>query len=325
MAVEGHAGSVVLLEGGDGLIGHDRGRLSAGAEGAERDGHVLVAGDDAEGGAAGGAGGQGHALDDGQDAGAAEPGHGGGSERIGDGGREPGEDGDDPHLHQRAPPPQVEGAGRLGRADHGDDLAAALGEETGAGEVDVHRIAQGPEEGSPAEDEIVEGGGGPDVGAAPDPHPGGLARQGEDGGDGVEEEGGGAGGPDLEDVVAGRGRMPGTEPEVARAELVPLDLGADENGGGPDRGEMLRLQAGLVTPLTDPGDLEASAGDGREGECGPQDLAAPLPLRTVELDVGAIGHGRRVGSRSDPPQASTVPRDEGSGTWHGAPPCGSPW
>ena len=87
-------------------------------------------------------------------------------------------------------------------------------------------------------------------------------------------------------IVRSRGvvRAPGRKVSVARADRRARDLGPAELGGGLDGLEVLGAQARLVAVGADLDDPERPAGQERERQGGPEDLAAALAARAVERD-----------------------------------------
>ena len=116
---------------------------------------------------------------------------------------------------------------------------------------------------------------------------------------GLEHEGGRAGGADVDPEIAGRVRR-GAEGQVARADRPAdhRDTGPAQLGGAGDGRHVLRPQPGLVAIGPDLDDPKRAACQQRQRQGRAEDLAAPFSLRTVERDQARRRRGCRSRFRS---------------------------
>jgi hypothetical protein len=106
-----------------------------------------------------------------------------------------------------------------------------------------------------------------------------LERERED--EGLEDQGDGAGGPDVDLIRPGADRAR-LERQSGRADAIPLDPGAGDAGEGSDGGEVLGAQAGLLAARPDPVDLEGDAAKDGKRQRRAKDLPAALTPAAVD-------------------------------------------
>lgn len=99
---------------------------------------------------------------------------------------------------------------------------------------------------------------------------------------GLHDQGGGAGGADIEVVLAGHGGRARHEDEARGADFGAFYLGGTDLGGGLDRHKMLRLETGARASGADVVDFHGLSGDRRQREAGADDLPAAFSVGTVD-------------------------------------------
>ena len=138
---------------------------------------------------------------------------------------------------------------------------------------------------APVPREIVIGRAQGHVGTAHHLDPTAGAGRAQDRKHGLEHQGDGAGGADLEAKLS-RGDRARLEPQVGRAVEGPAHFRPAGHGHRPHRGEVLRLKTRARPTRPDSGDLEALAGERRQGERAAEHLASALSGGPVEGDEG---------------------------------------
>jgi hypothetical protein len=99
----------------------------------------------------------------------------------------------------------------------------------------------------------------------------------------LENEQGGAGGPDVEVIFAGL-YFPGEELQLHGARVVACDLCAGNGLRRPDSGQMLRLKPRFFPVPSDIHDPERFPVQAGKSKGRPQDLPAAFPLAPVDFN-----------------------------------------
>ena len=175
--------------------------------------------------------------------------------------------------------------------DPDPEPAPARRVEAVALDLDREPSAHPREERSEGLPEEASGGRGRVVGPALDHELRRLPRCEEPREHGLEDQRRAPGAPDREPVLAPPGTT-GPEGERARAELVALDPGVPDRGGGADAGQVLAEKAGARAAGPDRLDPERLTGREGQAQRGPEHLPAALALRSVDVDHVRLLIGR---------------------------------
>jgi hypothetical protein len=186
----------------------------------------------------------------------------------------------------------IQGNGGLGAGGDGDgrlDLSPALWIEAPAPDGEVAVKPEAPQQRRRHLVEMVERRAPGDVGAAGD-HQGRCAvNPGECRKECLEDEGGGAGGADVDPIGPGADRA-GREGELPRPKLGALGAGGGDLRARPYRGEVLMSKPRLAPVRPYIREPEGPAGYHGKGESGANDLAAALTVTTIDKDGRARAH-----------------------------------